>query len=159
MHFKVLGPERMNCLLLFLRSEMQSLSGVIMIADVTENEHDLPIIFVSGSEYYSCLEIYGLKKEKETEEHYTVLSYGRTQFLGCTKAEYETLYNKTIEFIKTRKSHIRSIEYFYRNKSEKYFASITEDHNGIMKPYKKDHTGDPCSVINGRLDGLFFSTL
>ncbi|XP_052088895.1 uncharacterized protein LOC127725730 isoform X9 [Mytilus californianus] len=285
MHFKVLGPERMNCLLLFLRPEIPSLSGVTMIADVTVNEHDLPMIFVSGSGYYYCLEIYGLKKETEKKEHYTSLAYGGTKFLvakmknrkdidislrlnevkslqfplrnhtevifpiqvdhtpvsrytfynnkkftvdtiwiiffkqskdqlhvfihvgkklnftlpfdmpiaimcevkviigsilfDCknmctseteintkivnfktcfTKAEYETLYNKTIEFIKTRKSHFRSIEYFYRNKSEKYFASITEDHNGIMKPYKKDHNGDPCSIINGRLDGLFFST-
>ncbi|XP_052088890.1 uncharacterized protein LOC127725730 isoform X4 [Mytilus californianus] len=285
MHFKVLGPERMNCLLLFLRPEIPSLSGVTMIADVTVNEHDLPMIFVSGSGYYYCLEIYGLKKETEKKEHYTSLAYGGTKFLvakmkngkdldipirlnevkslqfplknikeaifpiqvdhrpvsrytfynktkftfdkiwiiffkqsrdqfhvfihvgqkldftlpfdlpvatvcgvkiivGCilfdsktirlstieintkttnfktyfTKAEYETLYNKAIEFIKTRKSHVRSIEYFYRNKSEQYFASITVDHSGIMKPYKKDLNGDPCSVINGRLDGLFFST-
>ncbi|XP_052088897.1 uncharacterized protein LOC127725730 isoform X10 [Mytilus californianus] len=284
-HLKVFGPERMNCLLLFVRPDIPSISGVTLIADVTVNEHDLPMTFVSGSGsgYYYCLEMYGLKEEKDMKEHYTCLAYGGTQFLvakikngkdieisirlkeavslqfplrnnaevifpiqvyhrpvsrysfcnntkfktdkiwiiffkqsedrlhvfihvgqkldfrlpfdlpvaticevkviGCilfnkkmrtskkemnskminfktcfTKAEYETLYNKTIEFIKTRKSHFRSIEYFYRNKSEKYFASITEDHNGIMKPYKKDHNGDPCSIINGRLDGLFFST-
>lgn len=39
-----------------------------------------------------------------------------------------------------------------------YFASIREYHSGIMKPYTKDHNGDPCSVINGHIDGLFFST-
>ncbi|XP_052088894.1 uncharacterized protein LOC127725730 isoform X8 [Mytilus californianus] len=285
MHFKVLGPERMNCLLLFLRPEIPSLSGVTMIADVTVNEHDLPMIFVSGSGYYYCLEIYGLKKETEKKEHYTSLAYGGTKFLvakmknrkdidislrlnevkslqfplrnhtevifpiqvdhtpvsrytfynnkkftvdtiwiiffkqskdqlhvfihvgkklnftlpfdmpiaimcevkviigsilfDCknmctseteintkivnfktcfTKVDYETLYDKTIAFIKAKKGKFRTIEYFYRNKSEKYFASITEEHSGIMKPYKKDHNGDPCSVINGRLDGLFFST-
>ncbi|CAC5360287.1 unnamed protein product [Mytilus coruscus] len=285
MHFKVLGPERMNCLLLFLRPDIPSLNGVTMVADVTVNEHDLPMIFVSGSEYYYCLEIYGLKKENETEEHYTVLAYGGTQFLvakmkngkdidisirlnevmslqfplrnhtevifpiqvdhtpvsrytfynktkftvdtmwiiffkqskdrlhvfihvgkklnftlpfdmpiaimcevkviigsilfDCqkmrtieiemntklinfrtcfTKAEYEILYNKAIVHIKARKGEFRSIEYFYRNKSEKYFHSITVNHNGIMRPYKKDQNGDPCSVINGRLNGLFFST-
>ncbi|CAC5391447.1 unnamed protein product [Mytilus coruscus] len=285
MHFKVLGPERMNCLLLFLRPEIPSLSGVTMIADVTVNKHDLPMIFVSGSGYYYCLEIYGLKKEKEMEEHYTSLAYGGTQFLvakmkngkdidisirlnevkslqfplrnhtevifpiqvnhtpisrytfynkkkftfdtiwiiffkqskdrlhvfvhvgkklnftlpfdmpfaimcevkviigsilfDCknmctseiemntkiinlktcfTKADYETLYDKTLGFIKARKGKFRSVKYFYRNKSEQYFHSITVNHNGIMKPYKKDHNGDPCSVINGRLDGLFFNT-
>ncbi|CAC5391443.1 unnamed protein product [Mytilus coruscus] len=257
-YFKVFGAERMNCLLLFLRPDIPSISGVTMIADGTVNKHDLPMSCVSGSGYYYCLDIYGLKKEKEMEEHYTVLACGGTRFFVAkikngkdanisiqlnkvkslqfplrnttevifpiqfnhrpisrytfqnkttftvekrwiiffkqskdhefctfyilsktdsyeeieecsyfslcdesvcfTKVEYETLYDKTIEFIKARKGKFRTIEYFYRNKSEKYFASITVDHNGIMKPYKKDHNGDPCSVINGRLDGLFFST-
>ncbi|XP_063404911.1 uncharacterized protein LOC134688285 [Mytilus trossulus] len=283
MHFEIHGPERMNCLLLFLRPDIISLNGVTMIADVTVNDHDLPMIFVSGTEY--CLEIYGLKKENGMEEHYTVLAYGSTHFLVAkmkkkkdidisillnevmslqfpvrnhtevtfpiqvdhtpvskytfynetkftvdtvwiiffkqfkdrlhifihvgkelnftlpfdlpiaiicevkviigsivfdrkkmltteievnteltnfktyfTKTEYETLYNQTIQFIKRRKSHFRSIGYFYRNKSKQYFTSITVDHSGIMAPYKKDNNGDPCSVINGRLDGLFFST-
>ncbi|XP_052088888.1 uncharacterized protein LOC127725730 isoform X2 [Mytilus californianus] len=284
-YFKVFGAERMNCLLLFLRPDIPSISGVTMIADVTANKHELPMDFVSGSGYYYCLDIYGLKKEKEMEEHYTVLAFGGTRFfvakikngkdanipiqldkvkslqfplrntteiifpiqfnhrpvsrytfhnkttfkvekrwiiffkqakdrfhvfihvgqqldftlpfdlpiatvcevkviIGCilndskqmciskieintnisnfktcfTKVDYETLYDKTIAFIKAKKGKFRTIEYFYRNKSEKYFASITEEHSGIMKPYKKDHNGDPCSVINGRLDGLFFST-
>ncbi|OPL32959.1 hypothetical protein AM593_09811, partial [Mytilus galloprovincialis] len=78
--------------------------------------------------------------------------------ISFTKAEYETLYDKTTDFIKVKKGKFRSIEYFYRNKSERYFDSITEHHRGIMKPYTKDHNGDPCSVINGRLGGLFFST-
>ncbi|XP_052088900.1 uncharacterized protein LOC127725730 isoform X13 [Mytilus californianus] len=284
-HLKVFGPERMNCLLLFVRPDIPSISGVTLIADVTVNEHDLPMTFVSGSGsgYYYCLEMYGLKEEKDMKEHYTCLAYGGTQFLvakikngkdieisirlkeavslqfplrnnaevifpiqvyhrpvsrysfcnntkfktdkiwiiffkqsedrlhvfihvgqkldfrlpfdlpvaticevkviGCilfnkkmrtskkemnskminfktcfTKAEYETLYDKTLGFIKTRKGKFRSVKYFYRNKSEQYFHSITVNHNGIMKPYKKDHNGDPCSVINGRLDGLFFNT-
>ncbi|CAC5391444.1 unnamed protein product [Mytilus coruscus] len=285
MRFRVIGPQEINCLLLFLRPYIPSILGTTMTVKTTVKEHELPMDFVSGSGYYYCFDIYGLKKETEMKEHYTLLAYGCTRFfvakmkngkdvdipirlnevkslqfplkntkeaifpiqvdhrpvsrytfynktefpfdkiwiiffkqsrdkfhvfihdgqkldftlpfdlpvatvcgvkiiVGCilfnsktirlstieintkttnfktyfTKAEYETLYNKTIEFIKTRKSHFRSIEYFYRNKSEQYFASVTVDHSGIMKPYKKDHNGDPCSVINGRLDGLFFST-
>ncbi|XP_063404903.1 uncharacterized protein LOC134688282 isoform X2 [Mytilus trossulus] len=284
-HFNVSGAENNNCLLLILRPDTPSISGVTMIADVTVNEHDLPMSFVSGSGYYYYLDIYGLKTENETEEFYSVSSYGGTRFfvamvkngkdsnipmqlnkvkslqfplrnitevtfplqfnhipvsrytfhnnttfadekrwiiffkqakdrfdvfihvgqqmdftlpldlpvatvcevkviVGCilkgskqmriskleintsisnfktcfTKAEYETLYNKTTQFIKAKTGKFRPIEYFYRNKSEKYFASITEHHRGIMKPYSKDNNGDPCSVINGRLDGLFFST-
>lgn len=95
-HFKVHGPERMNCLLLYLRPDIISLNGVTMIADVTVNDHDLPMIFVSGTEY--CLEIYGLKKENGMEEHYTVLAYGCTHFLGRTLTRYYLcqLHNKNI---------------------------------------------------------------
>ncbi|VDI13330.1 Hypothetical predicted protein [Mytilus galloprovincialis] len=75
-----------------------------------------------------------------------------------TKQEYQALLNRTLSFIKILPGKFNTIDYLYRNKSEMYFASIREYHSGIMKPYKKDHNGDPCSVINGNIDGLFFST-
>lgn len=64
----------------------------------------------------------------------------------------------TTDYIKSLNGRFCAIEYLYRNKSEMYYSSIYEYHNGVMKPYRKDHNGDPCSVINGRIDGLFFST-
>ncbi|XP_063404908.1 phytanoyl-CoA hydroxylase-interacting protein-like isoform X3 [Mytilus trossulus] len=75
-----------------------------------------------------------------------------------TKQEYQALHNRTLSFIKTLPGKFHTIDYLYRNKSEMYFASVREYHSGIMKPYTKDHNGDPCSVINGHIDGLFFST-
>ncbi|XP_076077463.1 phytanoyl-CoA hydroxylase-interacting protein-like [Mytilus galloprovincialis] len=75
-----------------------------------------------------------------------------------TKQEYQALFNRTLSFIKTLPGKFHTIDYLYRNKSEMYFASIREYHCGIMKPYTKDNNGDPCSVINGHIDGLFFST-
>lgn len=75
-----------------------------------------------------------------------------------TKIEYQTLYNKTTMFKETLQGKFHTVEFIYRNKSEMYFASIMEYHDGIMKPYTKDYNGDPYSVINGCIDGLFFST-
>ena len=86
------------------------------------------------------------------------LKYNHFLISGFTKAEYETLCDKAIGHIKARKGKFRTIKYFYRNKSEQYFHSIFVNQNGIMRPYIKDQNGDPCSVINGRLNGLFFST-
>ena len=77
---------------------------------------------------------------------------------GFTHVEYKKLMKKTTNFMENLNGTFCAIEYLYRNKSDMYFASINEYHGGVMKPYKKDHNGDPCSVINGRIDGLFFST-
>ena len=47
---------------------------------------------------------------------------------------------------------------FYRDKDPDYFNDIRANKNGHMQVYRKDHHGDPKSPINGRIDGLFFST-
>ena len=46
--------------------------------------------------------------------------------------------------------------WMYRNKPEEYFQDIFENRQGVMRGYTKDFNGDPASVINGRLKGLFF---
>ena len=47
---------------------------------------------------------------------------------------------------------------FYRDKNSRYFDDIRANKNGYMQVCRKDHHGDPKSPINGRTDGLFFST-
>ncbi|XP_046584373.1 phytanoyl-CoA hydroxylase-interacting protein-like [Haliotis rubra] len=44
----------------------------------------------------------------------------------------------------------------YRNKPSSYFEDIKRKHDNIMKPYLKDHGGDPRCPINRTLEGLFF---
>lgn len=57
-----------------------------------------------------------------------------------------------------KKSKIQVVEYFYRNKSKKYFHDIIASPSGEMQPYLKDRNGDQGSIINGAIKGLFFST-
>ena len=47
---------------------------------------------------------------------------------------------------------------FYRDKNSGYFDDISVNKNGDMQVCRKDHHGDPKSPINGRINGLFFST-
>ena len=51
------------------------------------------------------------------------------------------------------------VQYFYRNKSVEYYNVIMQQLNGEMGPYLKSNGGEQGSVLNGRLPGLFFSTL
>ena len=46
---------------------------------------------------------------------------------------------------------------FYRNKPFTYFKEC-ERNNNVMAPYLKDNNGDPASIINGQIKGLFFAT-
>ena len=48
--------------------------------------------------------------------------------------------------------------FFYRNKPGAYFNMCGERYNNTMKMYTKDYNGDPASIINGRINGLFFCT-
>ena len=50
------------------------------------------------------------------------------------------------------------IDWLYRNKPHSYFEKTYLQDAGIMKVYLKDHNGDPASIINGRIEGLFFAT-
>lgn len=56
-----------------------------------------------------------------------------------------------------RPSSFVHLPYLYRNKPTWYFDDIFRYHGGIMRPYIKDRNGDPGSVINGNINGLFFS--
>ena len=53
----------------------------------------------------------------------------------------------------------KCVQYFYRNKSFQYYNVIMQQLNGEMRPYLKSNGGEQGSVLNGRLPGLFFSTL
>ncbi len=50
-------------------------------------------------------------------------------------------------------------KWMYRNKPLQYFRDIEINHGNIMQPYIKDNNGDPASIINGQINGLFFSSV
>jgi hypothetical protein len=79
-------------------------------------------------------------------------------FTDFTKAEYHTLYQMAVQYKNTRNRGIHRIKYLYRNKPRSYFDRIFEQDNGVMYPYRKDFNGDTSSIINGCINGLFFST-
>ena len=47
---------------------------------------------------------------------------------------------------------------FYRNKPHLYYMQCVLNDKNIMKVYMKDNNGDPKSIINSRIKGLFFAT-
>lgn len=79
-------------------------------------------------------------------------------FTDFTKADYDKLYQMAVKYKNTRNRGIHPIKYLYRNKPRSYFDWIFERDNGMMFPYRKDLNGDNCSIINGNINGLFFST-
>ena len=79
-------------------------------------------------------------------------------FSDFTKAEYHKLYQMAVQYKNTRNRGIHPIKYLYRSKPRPYFDWIFEQDNGVMYPYRKDLNGDTCSIINGNINGLFFST-
>ena len=69
---------------------------------------------------------------------------------------------KAISYLAGRGKKLRKmipIQYLYRNKPSIYWQEIEKKHMGVMKPYKKDFNGDQSSVLNGNIDGLFFSAV
>jgi len=71
-------------------------------------------------------------------------------------AELKTLM-KRVDRI-DRSKQFQQVIWVYRDKPEHFFTKAIRQHGGVMKMYKKDHSGDPRSPINGEIDGLFFAT-
>ena len=74
------------------------------------------------------------------------------------KNEINTLLQRAKEFLLLNKDETVLVKYFYRNKPAEYYDNINRNRKGIMEPYLKDYNGDQGSVINGVINGLFFST-
>ena len=55
-----------------------------------------------------------------------------------------------------RDDDVLPCEVFYRNSTEEYFDDCYTKHNHIMSVYLKGNSGDPASIINGQISGLFF---
>ncbi len=70
-----------------------------------------------------------------------------------TKDELNKLMTKASDYAGDK---MNPCQYFYRNKSRKYFQQIEDEHRSNMKVRTKDNNGDPRSPINGALEGLFF---
>ena len=79
-----------------------------------------------------------------------------------TPKELQTLYAMAVCFITTRTGVNSQNRFknsvFYRDKPADYFLNISTNNNNIMTVYIKDDNGDPASIINGQIDGLFFAT-
>jgi hypothetical protein len=80
-------------------------------------------------------------------------------FSDMTKSELQTLLNMGTKFVNRTSNKFTSIKFFYRNKPIEYFDDILWKNDGIMKKYMKDNNGDRYSIINKKLEGLFFSAL
>ena len=68
------------------------------------------------------------------------------------------LLQRAKDFLKGSNDTQVLVKYFYRNKPAQYYEDIRWNSDGVMEPYLKDQNGDQGSVINGKINGLFFST-
>ncbi|KAK2184230.1 hypothetical protein NP493_276g03034 [Ridgeia piscesae] len=76
-----------------------------------------------------------------------------------TPEELRTLHTMAVNHVmRTGSSDFKHCRTFYRNKLPEYFRQCKLDDNNIMKVYLKDNNGDPKSIINGQIKGLFFAT-
>ena len=69
--------------------------------------------------------------------------------------ELESLHQAARDYC-GKSSEVSVCNWLYRNKPVSYFKDIFLKHDGVMKPYIKDHSGDQASPINGQINGLFF---
>jgi len=76
-----------------------------------------------------------------------------------TPEELQTLHTMAVRHVtRTGSSNFKHCRTFYRNKPPEYFLGCQLNDNNIMKVYMKDNNGDPKSLINGQIKGLFFAT-
>ena len=74
-----------------------------------------------------------------------------------TPLEMNTLYYMAVNHMKHGgKRYFQQCNVFYRNKPFDYFTECYKNNN-IMRMYMKDNNGDPASIINGQINGLFFA--
>ena len=76
-----------------------------------------------------------------------------------TKNELNELYDRARRHVSVGPTPaFDRIAWFYRNKPDEYFDYIFKKKEGVMEVYLKDDNGDPASIINSRINGLFFAT-
>ncbi|XP_046569306.1 phytanoyl-CoA hydroxylase-interacting protein-like [Haliotis rubra] len=131
---------------------------VYFIRGHTENGGlDIPFSLVASEKYEARM----LELDTETASLRTFSIKGVSNILTFTTSltveQLERLQEMAEEFISLSQSKYHHLKHFYRNKPPPYFGDIFYNHNGVMKPYLKDHNGDQLSPINGKLNGLFFS--
>ena len=94
--------------------------------------------------------------------HNSLLTHIVYVFVEFTRNEMETLLQMAGRFADgvvryaPYSAVVRTCEVFYRNKTEDYYNDCYNNHNGTMEVYLKDNNGDPASVINRQISGLFF---
>ncbi|CCE71622.1 Phytanoyl-CoA hydroxylase-interacting protein-like C-terminal domain-containing protein [Caenorhabditis elegans] len=75
-----------------------------------------------------------------------------------TAQELRDLFRKCCGFVKRNGyPNMEKIEYLYRCKPQDYWDDIRYFNNNLMETYIKDDNGHSENLINGEIDGLFFS--
>ncbi|EFO84886.1 hypothetical protein CRE_03678 [Caenorhabditis remanei] len=76
-----------------------------------------------------------------------------------SSAEFNDLYAKCLIFIRTNRKNpfMQEFSFVYRCKPKAYWDQIFNYCNDIMYKYRKDQNGQPGNLINGKIQGLFFS--
>lgn len=74
-------------------------------------------------------------------------------------AEFNDLYAKCLIFMTANRRNpiMQEFSYVYRCKPKAYWDQIFNYCNDIMYKYRKDQNGQPGNLINGKIQGLFFS--
>ena len=75
-----------------------------------------------------------------------------------TPDELQTLHNMAVAYVTRFGPNWFIDSVFYRDKPADYFRHISKNNKNTMTVYVKDNNGDPASIINGQINGLFFST-
>ncbi|KAI0230938.1 hypothetical protein LSAT2_018691 [Lamellibrachia satsuma] len=129
-------------------STLQSTAEAPARRPATELQYCLPGELVRGTKYKVavCGVTTGLKGE---------ITF-RAEF---TPDELRTLHTMAVDYVTPGGSNdFDHCRVFYRNKPPDYFIRCQINDNNIMKVYMKDNNGDPASIINGQINGLFFAT-
>lgn len=125
----------------------------------------LPLNLESGT----CTEIQMLRLSQQncsTNKHMIAVTVHHSHVVSfktyLSIDDYKQLYTLALGYLyskNTSAQQCKPIEFLYRNKSEKYYKDILKSKSGEMIPYIKDNNGDQGSIINGAINGLFYSTL
>ncbi|XP_052088864.1 uncharacterized protein LOC127725721 isoform X2 [Mytilus californianus] len=126
-------------------------------------EYEIPIDLPSAI-VVKCRVLATCRKSIEERKYFTSRTTAHSKIIDFktlfTKVDVDMLYQLALSFgTRNGNSGLRPIRYFYRNKTEEYFMIIRLHTNGEMRPYLKNHGAEQGSVLNGRVKGLFFSTL
>ena len=79
-------------------------------------------------------------------------------FAVFTSSELWALHDMAVKHVqRAGGKRFQRCDVFYRNKPFAYFKECQRNNN-VMAPYLKDNNGDPASIINGQIKGLFFAT-
>jgi hypothetical protein len=133
---------------------------VFTFVDGHADELLLPVRLMPGNEYKVCVralsEVMRSDCTASSKPYYQMFAEGKIYLrTAYTINDLQILRQLATGFCG---HYVVPCNWFYRNKSVKYFKNILNKQRGIMKVYDKDYSGDPASPINGEIQGLFFMT-
>lgn len=147
---------------LFLKQPNQTF---VFILNSFQTIFPLPLNLESGT--WTEIQMLRLSRQNcSTNKHMIAVTVHHSHVISfktyLSMDDYKQLYILALEYLygkNTSAQQCKPIEFFYRNKSEQYYKDILKSTSGEMIPYTKDNNGDQGSIINGAINGLFYSTL